>query len=161
MFYTFFLLHRPMCGALNERNYWLIQMNIRKTPQAWVFSFIVLNLVEEAVVHFLLNMLDYIKQALRNKQLIIFNADNFRRNSKSISFQFHYRKSSQQSYFTLSYYYRHVTKGRSWGRSFLAFLENWRKVPWFWEKALLVSRFACNTRMIVDANSSPPIFHVK
>ena len=134
MFYTFFLLHRPMCGALNERNYWLIEMNIRKTPQAWVFSFIVLNLVEETVVHFLLNMLDYIKQALRNKQLIIFNADNFRRNSKSISFQFHYRKSSQQSYSTLSYYYRHVTKGRSWERYSCLFSKTGEKCPDFGKK---------------------------
>ena len=75
---TFILLHRPMCRALIEKNYWLIEMNIRKTPQASVFSFIVLKLAEKAVLHFLLNMLDYIKRALRNKQLITFNADNLK-----------------------------------------------------------------------------------
>ena len=77
-FYTFFLLHRPMCRALNERIYWLIEMNIGKTPQALVFSFIVLNLVEKAVLHFLSNMLDYIKRDLRNKQLVTSNADNLK-----------------------------------------------------------------------------------
>ena len=35
-----FLLHRAMYKALNKRSYWLIGMNIRKTLQASVFSFI-------------------------------------------------------------------------------------------------------------------------
>ena len=56
-----------MCKALNEANYWLIEMNIRKTPQASVSSFIVLSLVEKAILQFFLNILDYIKRALRNK----------------------------------------------------------------------------------------------
>ena len=41
-----------MCRAVNERKYWLIEMNIKKTLQASAFSFIVLNLVEEAVLHY-------------------------------------------------------------------------------------------------------------
>ena len=40
--------------ALNERSCWLIEMYIKKTQQAPAFSFMVLNLVEKAVLHFLL-----------------------------------------------------------------------------------------------------------
>ena len=67
-----------MCRVVNEKNYWLIEMNNSKTPQALVFGFIVLNLVEKAVLRFFLNMLNYIKRVLRNKQLIIFNKDNLK-----------------------------------------------------------------------------------
>ena len=62
-------------------------------------------------------------------------------NTKNISFQFHYRKFSQQSYSTISYYYRHVTKGKRWGRSPLSFLKNWKKVPWFWGKLPIYGLF--------------------
>ena len=153
-----------MCWVVNEKNYWLIEMNNRKTLQALVFGFIVLNLVEKSVLRFFLKYAELYKTR-STKQI----TDNFqqrqpsknRTNTKNISFQFHYLKFNQQSYSTLFYYYRHVSKGRSCGRSLLPFLENWKKVPWFWEKALLISWFACNTRMIVDANSSPPVSHVK
>ena len=50
-------------------------MNTRKTLPASAFGFVVLNLAEKAVLHFLLIMLDYIKSALRKKQLIIPNAE--------------------------------------------------------------------------------------
>ena len=53
-------------------------MNIRKTPQTSVFSFIALNIVEKAVLHILLNMLYYIKRALRNKQLVTFHVDKLK-----------------------------------------------------------------------------------
>ena len=53
--------------ALNERSYWLIEMNIRKTLQASAFSFTVLNLAKKAVLHFFLIMLNYIMSALQKK----------------------------------------------------------------------------------------------
>ena len=121
---------RPMCRAINKRSYWLIEMNIKKTLQASAFSFLVLNLVEKAVLHYT----GLYKSAPKNKQLITpmqTTLKENRGNTKNISFQFHYRKFSQQRYSTLSYYYRRVTKGKRWGKSPLSFLENWKKVPWF------------------------------
>ena len=53
-------------------------MNFRKTPQTSVSSFMVLNVVEKAVLHFLVNTLHYIKRALRNKQMVTLNADNLK-----------------------------------------------------------------------------------
>ena len=41
-----------MCRAVNERSYWLIEMNIKKTLQALAFSFRVLNLVEKVVLYY-------------------------------------------------------------------------------------------------------------
>ena len=140
MFYTFFLLHRPMHRALNEKSYWLIEMNIRKTLQASAFSLIALNLVEKSVLHILLIMVDYVKSAIQNKQQITSTQSTFKENHgnpKKINFQLHYRKFSQQRNSILSYYYRRITRGRR-GRSIpgslLRFLENWKKMPWFWEK---------------------------
>ena len=57
-FYTFFLLHRSMHRALNERSYWFIEMKIRSRLQASAFSFIALNLVEKAVLHIFLIMVN-------------------------------------------------------------------------------------------------------
>ena len=60
-----------LCGqyrAVNERSYWLTEMNVRKTLQASAFSFIVLNAAEKAVLHFFLIMLSYIMSALRKNQ---------------------------------------------------------------------------------------------
>ena len=60
-------------------------------------------------------MLDYIKSALRKKQLITSDAEHLKgncENAKNISFQFHCGKFIQQKYFTGSYYYRCVTTGR-------------------------------------------------
>ena len=119
-------LRRSMHRALNER-----AMNIRKALQASAFSFIVLNLVEKAVLRFLLIMLNYIKSALRKKQLVTSNAEHLKgncENTKTISFQFHCSEFIQQKYYTGSHYYRCVTRGRR-GRSPLSFLENWEKVP--------------------------------
>ena len=101
-------------GAKWKSN-WLIEVKIRKTLQASTFSFIVLNLVEKAVLHSLLIMLDYIKTALRKKQLINSNAGHLKGNclnTKNISFQFHYGTFIQQKYFPHSYYFRFVTRGR-------------------------------------------------
>ena len=53
-------------------------MSGRKALQASVFSFIVLNLADKAVLHFLLIMLDYIKSALRKKHLITSNAEHLK-----------------------------------------------------------------------------------
>ena len=81
--------------ALNERSYWLIEMNIRKTLQASAFSFIVLNLAEKAVLHFFLIMLNYIMSALQKKQLKLPKQSTLKKNrwnTKNISFQFHYDK---------------------------------------------------------------------
>ena len=36
--------------AVNERSYWLIEMNIKKTLQVTAFRYLVLNLVEEVVL---------------------------------------------------------------------------------------------------------------
>ena len=72
----------------------MIEMNIRKTLQASAFSFIALNLTEKAVLHLRLIILDYIKSALRKKQLITSNAEHLKKNrgnAKNISFQFHYK----------------------------------------------------------------------
>ena len=66
-----------MHSALNEKSYWLIEMNIRKTLQASALCFIVLNLVEKSVLHILLIMVDYVKSTLRNKQQITSNAEHF------------------------------------------------------------------------------------
>ena len=66
-----------MHRALNEKNYWLIEINIRKTLQASAFSLIVLNLTEKAVLHILLIMVDYVQNSLPNKQQITSKAENF------------------------------------------------------------------------------------
>ena len=63
--------------AVNSTINMMIEVNIRKTLQASVFSFIVLNLVEKAVFKFLLIMLDYVRGALQNKQQITSNAVHF------------------------------------------------------------------------------------
>ena len=130
MFYTFFLLHRPMLRALNEKSYRLIEMNIRKILQASAFSLIALNLVEKSVLHIFLIMVDYVNSAIQNKQQIISTQSTFKENHgnpKKINFQLHYRKFSQQRNCILSYYYRRVTRGKKVGK-------NRKKVPWFWEK---------------------------
>ena len=49
-----------------------------KILQVSAFSFIVLNLIKKAVLHFLSNMMDYIKSTLRNKQLTTSNADSLK-----------------------------------------------------------------------------------
>ena len=90
-------------------------MNIRKTLPASAFSLIVLNLAEKAVLHFLLIILDYINTTLWRKQLITSNAEHLKGKSwkhSKHSFLFHYNKFSQQKYFTRSYYYKCVTRGR-------------------------------------------------
>ena len=50
-------------------------MNIRKTLQEIIFSFIALTLVEKAVIHFLLVISDYVKSTQRNKQQITSKTD--------------------------------------------------------------------------------------
>ena len=70
----YFYYIRPMCKAVNERNYWLIEMNIKKTLLPSALSFLGLNLVEKAVLRYA----GLYKSALRNKQLIIFHADNLK-----------------------------------------------------------------------------------
>ena len=66
-----------MHRALYERDYWLIEMKIRKTLQVLTFSSIVLNLFEEAVLHILLIIVDYIKSALRNREQITSGSKHF------------------------------------------------------------------------------------
>ena len=63
-----------MCRAVNKRSSWLIEMNIKKTLQVSALSFLVLNLVKKAVLHYA----GLHKSALRNKQLITSNADNLK-----------------------------------------------------------------------------------
>ena len=104
-----------MYWVLNKKSYWLIEKNIRKTLPASAFSLIVLNLAEKAVLHFLLIILDYINTTLWRKQLITSNAEHLKGKSwkhSKHSFLFHYNKFSQQKYFTRSYYYKCVTRGR-------------------------------------------------
>ena len=62
-----------MCRAVNKRNFWLIEMNIKKTLSS-ALSFLVLNLVEKPVLHYA----GLYKSALRNKQLITSYADNLK-----------------------------------------------------------------------------------
>ena len=68
---------RPMYRAVNERSYWLIEINFKKTLLPSSLSFVVLNLVEKAVLHYA----GLYKNTLRNKQLIISNADNLKEKS--------------------------------------------------------------------------------
>ena len=49
--------------------------------KAWAFRFIVLNLAEKAVVHFLLVIPVYIKSVLRKKQLITSNPEYLKEKS--------------------------------------------------------------------------------
>ena len=138
MFYTFFLLLRPMHRALNGRSYWFIEMKIRKRLQASAFSIIALNLVEKSVLHIFLIMVDSTKEH-STKQA----TDNFQRRAlenhgitKKINFQFLYRKFSKQKNSIISYYYRRITRGRRRRDLFCTFLEKvlWFrvKVSWFW-----------------------------
>ena len=53
-------------------------MNIRETLQASDFSFIVLNLVEKAVLDSTLIMLDNVGSTLRSKQQINSNTKHFK-----------------------------------------------------------------------------------
>ena len=132
MFYTFFLLHRPMDRSLNEKSYWLIEMNIRKTLQAPAFSLIALYLAKKSVSEILLIMVHYVKSTIQNNQQITFK-ENYG-NPKKINFQLHYHKFSQQRNSLLSYYYRRVTSGRR-GRSLsCTFLKIGRKYPDFEKK---------------------------
>ena len=136
----FLLLHRRMRRAFNEKSYWLFEMNIRKTLQASPFSFIALNSVEKSVLHILLITVDYVKSAIQNKQQITSTQSTFKENHgnpKKINFQLHYRKFSQQRNCILSYYYRRVTRGRSFS---CTFLKIGRKCPDFghlWVKFLI------------------------
>ena len=60
--------------AVNERSYWLIEMNIKKTLQVTAFRYLVLNLVEEVVLLYA----GLYKSTLRNKQPITSNIDNLK-----------------------------------------------------------------------------------
>ena len=64
-----------MYRVLKERSYRLIKMNIRKTLQEIVFSFIALTLVEKTVIHFLLVISDYVKNTQRKKQQLTSKTD--------------------------------------------------------------------------------------
>ena len=112
-------------------------MNIRKTLQASLFSFIALNSVVKFVLHILLITVDYVKSAIQNKQQIPSTQSTFKENhgsAKKINFQLHYRKFSQQRNSILSYYYRCVTRERR-GRSLSStFLKIGRKCPDFEKK---------------------------
>ena len=49
-------------------NHWLVEINtVKHYRQILTFRFRALNLVEKAVLHFLLIMLDYVKNAFLNK----------------------------------------------------------------------------------------------
>ena len=87
-------------------------MNISKILQASAFSFIVLSLVEKAVLYFLLIMLDKMRKRMIKERYERRNLKEAHGNTKNISFQFHYGKYSKQRYSTLSYYYRYATRGR-------------------------------------------------
>ena len=65
-----------MYKALNERSYWLIEMNIKKTLSTIIAFPLALNLVDKAVVHFLLIMLDSCKER-SSKQQATFTAEHF------------------------------------------------------------------------------------
>ena len=73
-----------MCRAVNERSYWLIEMNIKKTLLPSALSFLVLNLVKKAVLHYAglyFTGLYFTQSALQNKQLITSNAENLKEKS--------------------------------------------------------------------------------
>ena len=55
---------------------------IRKTLQSSAFGFIVLNLVEKAVIDFLLIRLEYIESALRSKKLMTSNIAHLKGKSR-------------------------------------------------------------------------------
>ena len=129
-------------------------MKIRNTLQASAFSFIALNLVEKAVLHILLIIVDYVKSVLRKRQQINSNAGTFKENhghTKKINFQFQYHKFSQQRNSILSYYYRRLTKVRrrrdlsctflKIGRKFSDFGEKYPDFGHLWVKFLISNAF--------------------
>ena len=63
-----------MYRAVNERSYWLIEINIKKTLLPSALSFSVLNFVEKAVLHYT----GLYKTALQNKQMITSNVDKLK-----------------------------------------------------------------------------------
>ena len=85
---------RPMWRTVNEKSHWLIEMNIKKTLLPSTLSLLVLNLLENAVLHY----------AGLTQTTLKKNCGN----TKNISSQFHYRRFSQVIYSsrcsTLSYY---------------------------------------------------------
>ena len=82
------------------------------TLQAATFSFIVLDLIEKAALHFVLIMPDYIKNALRKKQLITSNAEHLKKTMETLKTSvFGFIMVNLVKYFTL-FYYRRVIRGR-------------------------------------------------
>ena len=56
---------------------WLKWISVKHYSQVPNFRFRALNLVEKALLNFLLIMLNYVKNALLNKEQINFNAEHF------------------------------------------------------------------------------------
>ena len=125
-----------MYRTLNERNYWLIEMNMRKTLSTSIdFPFQGPKLSWESCFALSVNYAALCKEC-SSKQV----TDNFQRRAllrkivetlKKINFQFDHRKFSKQRNLILSYYYRRVTR---WGRRGLhscTFLKVGRKCPDF------------------------------
>ena len=82
------------------------------TLQAATFSFIVLDLIEKPALHFVLIMPDYIKNALRKKQLITSNAEHLKKIMETLKTSvFGFIMVNLVKYFTL-FYYRRVARGR-------------------------------------------------
>ena len=125
-----------MYRALNEKSYWLIDLNIRKTPSTSIdFPFQSPKLSWESSFAFSLNYTGICKER-SSKQV----TDNFQRRAplkkivetlKKINFQFQYRKFSQPRDSILSYYYWCVTRGTREGLTSCTFFNIGRKCPDF------------------------------
>ena len=134
---------------MKEATDWLKWISRKHSRQVSPFRFRALNLVDKAVVHFLLIMLNYVKNALLNNRQLS-TQSTFKencRNTKKINFQFHHRKFSQQRHSILSYYSRRVTRGGRGGLLPCTFLKTERKCPDFgkrWKGALILAIYVLN-----------------
>ena len=141
-----------MYRALNERSYWLTEVNIKKALSTSIdFLFHSPKLSPESCFALSLNYAGLCKER-SSKQV----TDDFQRRPllrkivetlKKSNFQFHHRKFSQQRHSILSYYNRRVTRGGRGGLLSCTFLKIGRKCPDFgkrWKGALILAIYVLN-----------------
>ena len=92
-----------------------------ETLKTSIFSFIIVNLVNKGILHFLITM------EINDSSTDCSTKESIHENAECINFQFHNVKFSQESYFALSCYYSHwymyERSSDSWLRRAL-----WRKI---------------------------------
>ena len=151
MFCTSFLLPWSMYKALNERSYWLIGMNIRKTLSTSIdFTFQSPKLSRESCFALSLNYAGLCKERFSKQVTQLSAQSTFKencRNTKKINFQFHHRKFSEQRHSILSYYSRRVIRGGRGRFLSCTFLKIGRRCPDFgkrWKGALILAIYVLN-----------------